>query len=255
VHNALMITIGLSGPSAATLNIGRTPAHAQFAQDDFALGRALQPHLARAFLVAMELGRARQTSEALLSVLERSPRGLFLLGEDGRIRHANRAAEGLLGDGLTVTNGELSASASDGARRLKQAIAKALTADGARHGQSLSIRRPSLRRPLSVVVVPVAARGDLPFAAQGPGALVCIADPEAGIVLPAEGLRELFGFTAAEAAVALELLAGYDTKTVARRLALSVHTVRVHLSRIMSKTHTGRQAELMRLLMSIMGVL
>jgi DNA-binding NarL/FixJ family response regulator len=43
------------------------------------------------------------------------------------------------------------------------------------------------------------------------------------------------------------LAAGYDSAMIAKRRSLGVNTVRVHIARIMAKTETKRQAELLRL--------
>ena len=65
--------------------------------------------------------------------------------------------------------------------------------------------------------------------------------------MPDNALR--FGLTAAEAKVAEDLIAGWSPKQIAERQGRSLHTVRSHLARLMSKTQTGRQADLLRKLM------
>jgi len=255
MHHALMVTIGVRGQSVATLNLTRQKRHEQFDSEAMTAARALQPHLARSFRIGLELAEARQANSALVDSMEHSRYGLFLLDDTGRVWHANGRAEGMLGDGITTINGELTAQHPETSRKLHKMIDAACVArvERPRVGGTLSVPRKA-RRALSLIVTPLKHEA-VPLAISGPTALVIVSDPEAGIMLPADGLKELFGLTPAEAAVALELLAGYDTKAVARRLGLSVHTVRVHLARIMSKTHTSRQAELMRLLTSIMGMI
>jgi DNA-binding CsgD family transcriptional regulator len=62
-------------------------------------------------------------------------------------------------------------------------------------------------------------------------------------------LRTRFGFTRAEARVALATLSGCGRGRVAAQLYISESTVRTHLSRIFEKTEVRRQAELVHLLM------
>lgn len=62
-------------------------------------------------------------------------------------------------------------------------------------------------------------------------------------------LRDLFGPTAAEAEVAVEVGRGQGLQSVVDRLSIAGTTVRSHLARIFDKTGTSRQAELVRLLM------
>ena len=50
--------------------------------------------------------------------------------------------------------------------------------------------------------------------------------------------------TPRELEIALLVAAGYDTKTLARRLRISFHTVRVHIGRIYTKLGLHKQTEL-----------
>jgi len=62
-------------------------------------------------------------------------------------------------------------------------------------------------------------------------------------------LRERFGLTAAEAALALEIVKGDGRQAAAGRLGITVGTARSHLTRIFDKTGVRHQAELVRLLL------
>jgi DNA-binding CsgD family transcriptional regulator len=57
--------------------------------------------------------------------------------------------------------------------------------------------------------------------------------------------------TKAEAAVAVRVLYGEGISAISDRLSLSSATVRTHLRAIFTKTGTHRQAELVRLLSTI----
>lgn len=63
-------------------------------------------------------------------------------------------------------------------------------------------------------------------------------------------LRDHFHLTQREATIAKLLCLGYAPTRVALRLSLSVNTVRTHLKNIFSKTHTHRQVDLVRLLLT-----
>jgi DNA-binding CsgD family transcriptional regulator len=67
--------------------------------------------------------------------------------------------------------------------------------------------------------------------------------------LLADRLVALFGLTPTEAAIAVELSAGLSTDEIAPRLQIAVGTVRWHLKRILAKTGSSRQAELVALLL------
>ena len=64
-------------------------------------------------------------------------------------------------------------------------------------------------------------------------------------------LRRLYGMTKAEAAVAIRLLRGDGIKPIADSMCLSTGTVKTHVQHIFNKTNTHRQAELVRLLLTI----
>lgn len=81
--------------------------------------------------------------------------------------------------------------------------------------------------------------------------LVTVIDP-AAIRQPRPRLwREAFGFTAREAEVAQLLVIGHSPESAAAALAMTLGTIRVHIRRLLSKTRTVRQADLLQLLMRI----
>ena len=61
-------------------------------------------------------------------------------------------------------------------------------------------------------------------------------------------LQRLFGFTAAETQLAIELARGRNLLDIARSRRLSRTTIRSHLGALFVKTQTGRQSELVALL-------
>jgi DNA-binding CsgD family transcriptional regulator len=63
-----------------------------------------------------------------------------------------------------------------------------------------------------------------------------------------QALRCLFGFTAAETQLAVELARGHNLLDIARSRRLSRTTIRSHLASLFVKTQTRRQAELVALL-------
>ena len=62
-------------------------------------------------------------------------------------------------------------------------------------------------------------------------------------------LQAQFGFTPAEAALAVDILAGNDLAASATHRRITRNTARVHLRHLFEKTGTRRQAELVRLLL------
>jgi DNA-binding CsgD family transcriptional regulator/PAS domain-containing protein len=252
MHSALMIAILARDESAATVNIMRPQGADDFDTQDVQIGEYLRPHLGRAFEISLRLTEAGNRYDALQEFLDRSAHAVFLLDADGRICGANRAANQLLAKniGLSATSRALKASTAETTRRLDALIASVMR-EG--RGGSMSLPRKGEGKPLSALIAPVGKAGAALFDV-GPRALLCVSDPAATVAPPAQGLRELFNLTQAEARVALELVTGYNTRAIAERLAISPNTVRVHLQRILEKTRTNRQADLVRILLRTTGM-
>ena len=68
-----------------------------------------------------------------------------------------------------------------------------------------------------------------------------------------EVLRRIYRLTRAESQVAVRVLHGDGLAPIAEELSVSLTTVRTHLQRIFDKTGTHRQAELVRLLLTLSG--
>jgi DNA-binding CsgD family transcriptional regulator len=64
-------------------------------------------------------------------------------------------------------------------------------------------------------------------------------------------LREQWGFTLAEAQLAQQLMRGCSLEEAAQRVSVSKNTVRSQLRSLFMKTETHRQAELVRVLLTL----
>jgi DNA-binding CsgD family transcriptional regulator len=82
-----------------------------------------------------------------------------------------------------------------------------------------------------------------------PRAILLVSDPEDAVAVPRESLRDDFGLTPAEAALALEILKADGLQAAANRLRISVATAHTQLAHVFDKTGTCRQAELVRLIL------
>ena len=78
-----------------------------------------------------------------------------------------------------------------------------------------------------------------------------VKDPNQRTEILPETATQIFGLTPAEARLAIELSSGQTLEEIAEKQEINVSTVRAHLKKIFQKTDTNRQAELVRLLLSI----
>jgi DNA-binding CsgD family transcriptional regulator/PAS domain-containing protein len=217
---------------------------------ELAFCRALMPHLERATALNHRLRQADLLADAARGTLDVLPQAIFLL--DGRaLRYANAAAEQLLGagDGLRLRHGLLYAASHADAAGFDAALARAT----GRHGPpaATALRLPKRAgAPLSLLVVPFPSEAPLAFGAR-PAVLVCAIDPDRSLALRHADLIDLFGLTAAEAALANDLLSGAELHEIAARSGRSVNTLRTHLARLMAKTGANRQSRLVQLLAAL----
>lgn len=80
--------------------------------------------------------------------------------------------------------------------------------------------------------------------------LMVLHDPEHTAKLDPLVLQQLYGLTPTEAQLAAALAAGHSVLQFALARGSAEQTVRVHLKRVLDKTKTGRQADLVRVLLS-----
>lgn len=78
-----------------------------------------------------------------------------------------------------------------------------------------------------------------------------ITDPQAVQLPDATQLCAIYDLTPAQAKVACEFACGGTYKQVAQRLQISEETVRAHIKEVYPKTRVNRQADLVRLVLSI----
>ena len=104
--------------------------------------------------------------------------------------------------------------------------------------------RPSGRRPYAVHIVPSEP--------HDAGAVMIIIDPEREAMPAPALLKQLFSLTQAEAQIALGILRGAAPKELAEQMSVSLVTVRTHLQHVFDKTDTHRQADLVRLLTTLL---
>jgi DNA-binding CsgD family transcriptional regulator len=242
----------LGGAVSGVVGIHRPRARADFEEDDRRRMAGLLPHITRAMQLTLRLGGARIDYQAALSALERTGTAVLVVVHGGLILSANSLAELLLrqGGSLKAVNGRLTGTCRKVAARLailvQQATDAASAAPGGGPGGGIAIERDDGRLPVTILVTPFRPGRPglgMPF----PTALVFVRDPETPS-MATEILRDLFGLTPAQAAVAARLGSGESLEEIAEALHITRHTANDHLKQVFAKTGCRRQPQLAALL-------
>jgi DNA-binding CsgD family transcriptional regulator len=208
--------------------------------------RYLAPHLRRALQVHDRLKEAYAYRSAFEDYLEGIARGAALLDACGAVIYANAALRTIVAarDGVVSASSMLSANDAVAARRLRKAVASA--ASGGPGGR-FAIPRPSGAAPYHLLVSPLGSADAI--APNRRGVLVIISDPTRTESFDVPLLSEIYGFTPAECQIACQLANGHSAEGIADAMGIAVGTVRTHLKRVLHKTQTHRQTDLVRLLL------
>lgn len=161
----------------------------------------------------------------------------LLLDSRLTVVHARAAARQLLAlNASTLGLRQRRLHAADNPVALDAALASAALGDRT----ALALRRPA-RMPLTLRAEPWSAAGQ-------PWVLITLRDPE--LAAPdTELLQSLFGLTPTEALVAAGLAQGLDSHELARAMDVQPNTVQSHVKRILLKSGTHRQSQLVSLVL------
>ena len=251
--NSLAVTMdGLDG-SYVSWSINDPVASDGWGAPQIAMVTRLVPHIRQFGLVRQALVRAeahRTTNAQLLA----NPRiGVVHLDQRGRILSANdRALRVLQGaHGLTDRDGVLRARLPGEERRLQRLLGAALPTGGAvAVGGSMALRRAPLLPPFVVYVKPVSAPQP-DYGVRHVAALVLIVEPGCGPRVDRDAVASTLGLTPAENRVAIGLAEGRSVGQMAEAAACTRGAIYWHLKQIYQKLSISRQADLVRMVLSI----
>ena len=218
-----------------------------------ALIRGLLPHLRQFVRVRQALAKAEALGTSVTDLLATPRLGVIHLDRRGRIVEANDRARAMLrqGDGMADRGGELRARVSADQTRLERLIAGALpTSSVPAVSGSMSLRRASGLLPFVVHVKPVGV-GQADYGTRRVAALVLITEPGHVPRIDPGLVAATLGLTAAESQVAVGLAAGQSVREIAVATGRQAKSVHWHLWRIYTKLGIARQADLVRLVLSV----
>ena len=218
-----------------------------------AMVRRLLPPIRQFVRVRQALVRAEARNTTVTALLDHHGMGVIHVDRHGLILEANDRAGGILrhGDGLSDRGGALHARGRADQVRLERLLDEALPASGsAAVSGSMLLRRSPVLPPFVVHVKPVNfARLD--YAARRVAALVLIAEPGWRRRVRPDLVAAILGLTPAESKVAVWLAEGRSVRDIAEAAGRTERTVYWHLQQIYQKQSISRQADLVRLVLSL----
>jgi DNA-binding CsgD family transcriptional regulator len=221
-----------------------------FGEPELEIVRALMPHLRRAALLHGEFGSMRDQLAIFTGHLDRYPHGFLVADAERRVLYSNTAAREIArsGDGLAIEDGRIVATPSR-QRSAFDEVVSAVTTEGGRVVRRFEIPRPSRKRSYRLILMRFESSGTIPLGVSVPAVSIIVIDSESPADLDITLLRETYSLTPAEAAVASALTRGRNVGEIAAESQTSVETVRTHVKRLLSKTGTDRQGELIALIL------
>ena len=236
----------------ARLRLSRSERLGDFSSTEKAVLEQLLPHVKLALEVLAKLATAETDRSFYAHALSRLAIGSIVVADDGRILEVSGIARTVMDqqDGLQDVNGHLALTTPRDTQRLREAI-RAVASIRPDERQplptALRVERPSGRGDLGLVVQPAPlGLGE----AIEPRAIVLLSDPETSVSVSPETISALFGLTAAESAICVQLVNGATLDEAGLALGIKRNTVRAHLRSIFEKTGVDRQSRLVRLILN-----
>jgi DNA-binding CsgD family transcriptional regulator len=214
-------------------------------------------HMERSLDISFRLGALGNVNASSLNLLDHAAGAVFLFDDRGRVIFTNHAASDVLeaDEGVEISNGHLSLMRASDNKTLQRLIALVLhRAETEPPGGVMVALRPSGRRPFVVTVSPLPG-SRFPLATVHPAGCVVFTDPDRTYEPAVEHLRSLYRLTPSESRLAVRIANGDDLKGAAAELGVSYGTARTQLTSIFRKTGTGRQGQLVKLLVETLPAL
>ena len=213
----------------------------------------LLPHIQQFVRVRQALVRAGARHTTVTALLDNRRIGVLELDRRGRIMAVNDRARSILrrGDGLLDRDRMLRARAPADQVRLERLVGDALPGTGAvAVSGSMVLRRSSVAPPFVVHIKPVG--GPEPdHGARHVAALVLIVEPGRQHRINPELVATTLELTPAETQVAVWLAEGNSVGEMADATGHTKAAIYWHLPRIYQKHSISRQAEMVRLVLSL----
>ena len=247
----LCLHVGGGIPLAA-ITINRDSRQSRYQTDDLRLARRLLPHLCNIHALQMRLGWIESLAGGFRAALDRLPTGAMLLDLHGKIVFSNQEATQLCAEHCGLIKRDHRATATWPANREPlRRMAERSAAGALLSTPETLMLRDSHGNPAATATATSLPQGTAAAWSESAVATLLFVrrlHPRAHLV--AAALRPIFGFSAAEAELAILLGQGVTLAEAGARVGKSIATLRTQLRALFAKTGTHRQADLVQLLIA-----
>ena len=251
-QNGLNVLLDGPGGSRMTWGLGDPVASDGWGSSEIAMVQALLPHIRQFIRVRQALVRAEAHGTTVTALLDNPRIGVLHLDRRGKIIEVNDRARSILrhGDGLSDRDGVLGALNPDDQLHLEGLVAGALPTAAVTVSGSMLLARPSGLPPFVVHVKPVGVPQP-DYGARHVAALVLIVEPGSQHRIDPGMVARTLGLTPMESRVAVWLAEGKSVRDMAEATGRTQGSIYWHLKQIYQKQPISRQADLVRLVLSI----
>lgn len=243
----------------------RTKDQGRFYENDLDKFRLYQTHIHQAVKAAIHVFESKKAEYIFHNIFDTMQLGMLVVDQQGYLHFANETAQHLIEKNVifqinpynkfVLTNAR---HKSDLLGHLDKAINRARKKPNLNACQEYYMRIDKDGCEGGLLLIISALQGNILAARKSalpkdPLAIIHIIDTEEVADLDPVRLQNAFNITATEADVLRDFADGKSPKEIAKHKQRSYYTIRNHLQKIMSKTNIHRQAELIRLIYTIMN--
>jgi DNA-binding CsgD family transcriptional regulator/PAS domain-containing protein len=244
------VVLGSEPGQIHALMLGRGKGQGDLRHSEAEKMSFLAPHIGRAARIGDVVSAARKAAQSAQDTLEVLSLPVLMVDADMRLVHANNAAADLLRKnvGLAAKNGLIAASDPRTQNALAIAVGVATQDETLLQRRDMEIPLFSADGEARILHVLPLARGDARREVSSYAvAALFIAERAQDTRLPAAAIAVIYHLTPAETRVFKLIVDGYSLPAIARQLEVAVSTVRTHILRLLEKTGSSRQSDLVRL--------
>ena len=209
------------------------------------------PHVRRSVLIGREMDHKSAQASALADTLDGISAGVFLIGEEGQIVHANASGEALLNQRsvLRAAGGRLAAIAADASQELRRTLTTAGSGDAVLGAKGVAMSMSARTGERYIAHALPLTTGERRRAGAAYAAKAALFVRKATLDAPSmpEAIARTYNLTPTELRVLLAVVEIGGVAEIAEALDIGEATVKTHLHRLFAKTETARQADLVKL--------